>query len=229
MSSIVRLIGDVHGKMDQYAQVIKDCDRSVQVGDMGVGFPTRVPGLRSGPPVDAMQLGDHRFIRGNHDSPGDCRLYPQFIEDGTVEDRVMYIGGAFSIDYMYRMEGVSWWRDEELSYAELQVLVDKYQEVKPDVMITHECPEIISTEMCRRVGWKKFDSKSRTRDAFETMWLNHKPKLWIAGHWHLSFDADIMGTRFIILNELEWVDVNIETGEVVEFSSSFNTRKKTEF
>ena len=34
----MRFIDDVHGKIDQYLKIIADCDESIQVGDMGVGF-----------------------------------------------------------------------------------------------------------------------------------------------------------------------------------------------
>lgn len=34
----IRFIGDVHCKWSKYEKLIKGCDRSVQVGDFGVGF-----------------------------------------------------------------------------------------------------------------------------------------------------------------------------------------------
>jgi hypothetical protein len=39
------------------------------------------------------------------------------------------------------------------------------------------------------------------------MWNFYKPETWIFGHWHLSFDKVISGTRFICLNELDAIDL----------------------
>jgi hypothetical protein len=46
------------------------------------------------------------------------------------------------------------------------------------------------------------------------MFSIHKPDLWIFGHWHCDADEVIDGTRFICLNELSYVDVDMETLEV---------------
>lgn len=33
------------------------------------------------------------------------------------------------------------------------------------------------------------------------------------GHWHHSLDYDMEGTRFVTLDELEYIDLNMETLE----------------
>jgi Icc-related predicted phosphoesterase len=83
---------------------------------------------------------------------------------------------------------------------------DKYMMTKPKIMITHECPEAVAAILSNEM---KFADGSRTRQAFNSMWENWKPKLWIFGHWHQSFDKVILDTRFICLNELEFVDVDV--------------------
>ena len=50
---------------------------------------------------------------------------------------------------------------------------------------------------------------SRTRQALDAMFDIHKPDLWLFGHWHDSQDRNVMGTRFICLNELEYKDIEI--------------------
>lgn len=208
---LTRLIGDVHGKFDRYKKIIAGCERSIQVGDMGVGFRNRHGEVKNNPPHYAMVRGDHRFIRGNHDNPAECRKHSQFIADGTVENDVMFVGGAVSIDKVYRTEGISWWPDEELSAAELNQIVDVYAVVKPRVMITHECPESVAEIICRRMPSSKLDPRfaSRTRQAFQSMLEIHQPESWWHGHWHLSIDHVVNGTRFICLAELEYRDVDL--------------------
>lgn len=195
-----RLIGDLHGNMQAYHDIIHDCDRSIQVGDFGIGFIGHVPNF--GP--------HHEFIRGNHDDPGACMMEPNFIPDGTIRNDVMFIGGAFSIDWAYRTEGVSWWADEECSNEQLHHFVATYEEVKPRVMITHECPESITAIMCADVRWKKYDLPSRTRDCFQEMYEIHQPDLWVFGHWHLSWRKRIGNTDFVCLNINEYLDVELD-------------------
>lgn len=210
---MIRFIGDVHGKYNRYRELIRNVPRSIQVGDMGVGFIGEISGrLLQNPPYDAMVQGDHRFIRGNHDNPAVCAKHSQWIPDGTIEGNMMFVGGAVSIDRQYRIEGRSWWPDEELSYPALDVITGKYLSVKPEVMVTHECPEEVAQEILQRLSIPgvKLDPQfaSRTRQAFQAMWSAHSPKLWVFGHWHVPFDHVLRGTRFVCLPELAVLDID---------------------
>lgn len=217
--SVIRLIGDVHGKNKRYREVIRGCPRSIQLGDMGIGFlhygGDRHGQFQQNPPFDAMAEGNHRFIRGNHDAPIACRKHKFWIPDGTVEDDIMFIGGAVSIDREFRIKGYSWWEDEEPSIPELLTMVDVYKMIKPKIMVTHEVPESVAKVMCEASGSPKFNDGSRCRQAFQSMFEIHQPQLWLGGHWHRSFNRIINGTRFIILNELEWIDLDTDTLEIV--------------
>lgn len=224
----MRFIGDVHGRYKQYRRLIKAVPQSIQVGDLGLGF--RYIGqsaLRHGaplanPPYDAMvrrhssenqsEPGDrtaHRFIRGNHDNPSVCRNHTQWIEDGTwfSEWRMMLVGGALSIDKHWRTPGYNWWPDEELDYGELSAIAERYAALRPRIMVTHDAPETVATLLIRR---EKLEFPSRTRQALQSMWETHQPQTWIFGHWHQSWTATLNGTRFICLNELEALDMDLE-------------------
>lgn len=200
----IAFIGDVHGKFHQYHQIISNVDESYQVGDMGIGFKDKEG--RADAPVYSMG-SNHFFIRGNHDNPETCKKNPRCIPDGTVKDHpilgtIMFIGGASSIDAHLRTEGVDWWRDEENSYEDFQKFIDVYMEAKPDIMITHDCPESVSDIL---FPWKQKDERAPlTRNAFDHMFAQHKPKAWIFGHWHHDVSMDIENTRFICLDELSY-------------------------
>lgn len=203
----MRFIGDVHGKYRQYKAIIKGCERSIQVGDMGVGFykrgPDGAPLALANPPFDAM-YPNHRFIRGNHDNPAVCKRQHLWIPDGTVEGDMMFIGGAWSIDRAWRTEGFDWWADEELSYQELSTLIDVYLAAKPRIMVTHDCPKVTQQHI-----HSHHIENTRTNGAFQSMFELHQPELWIFGHHHTSFRRVINGTQFICLNELEYIDLDI--------------------
>lgn len=216
--SIIRFIGDVHGRFRQYKRIIKDCPRSIQVGDMGVGFKAlrqgEVKNLQN-PPFDAMSEGDHKFIRGNHDNPQACANHHYFIPDGSIlDDHIYCLGGAVSIDKAWRTEGYDWWPDEELSTQRLEMEVDLYKELKPDVVVTHDCPESIAQMMMEVLNiYTKDKFPSRTRQALESMFYFHQPKLWIFGHWHktITFPTQhTLGTTFKCLGELEYEDIDTD-------------------
>lgn len=213
-----RFIGDVHGNKYELSLVLdnipEDVTSVVQVGDMCVGFGQGDYWHES--LEEMLTKVNGRFIRGNHDNPAQCRQMYTWIKDGLIENDVMYIGGAWSIDYQWRTKGYDLWDDEELSYEEFYHLISVYDYVKPRVMVTHDCPLSVSNELFIKRGKSFSNSQYRTRtgSALQTMFEAHKPKLHIFGHWHCNVDEVIDGTRFICLDELSWADVDLETLEV---------------
>lgn len=194
----MRFIGDIHGKIGPYLNCLSGCAESVQVGDFGLGF-----GDLTAACVDSMIGGGHYFIRGNHDSPDECAKSKHWIVDGHYERGMMFVGGADSIDKEYRIEGVSWWRDEECSANNLGAYIDDYEQYKPRVMVTHDAPASIIGHL-----FSVYDG-NRTRQALDAMFSIHRPEIWIFGHWHKHVDQVIHGTRFICLAELEYIDLEI--------------------
>lgn len=216
--ALTRLIGDIHGNWYNYqlltAPEAGTIERSVQVGDFGIGFHgeywhERVNDFHGANP-------GHRFIRGNHDSPEQCRKEMLgWIPDGTIENDVMYIGGAWSIDYEFRTPGVDWWRDEELSYQTLNQLIEVYSIVKPRVMITHDAPTLTSYYMFVRKG-NSFGPKlhlTRTGEALQAMFEIHQPEFHFFGHWHHTSAMKINGTTFVCLGIDDFIDIDLEDSD----------------
>lgn len=197
---MTRIIGDVHGKFDEYLRVISGVQESIQVGDFGVGFqPT---------PMELSMY--HQYIRGNHDNPEFCKKDFHWIKDGTMRETksglLMLIGGARSVDQEMRTEGVDWWRDEEISYIEFNRLQTAYLSTKPQVMITHDCPLAVA----QHFGFtQNVNPPSLTGQAFNSFFEMHQPNLWIFGHHHELKNEVIKGCRFICLPELAHIDVNL--------------------
>lgn len=211
--STVRFIGDLHGNWRWYKRMIRKVPASIQVGDMGVGFRTmtidgEVRAL-SNPPFDAMSRGDHRFIRGNHDNPEVCRSHRYWIPDGTSHSGVFCLGGAVSIDKDMRVEGLDWWRDEELTYSELGKVIDVYEQVKPDVLCTHDCPESIARQILSHFRKDRIEDGSATRQALDIMTEIHKPRLHVFGHWHHDLSFMRGDTRYVCLAPGSYLDVDL--------------------
>lgn len=208
----IRIIGDVHGKYKRYRKLIRNVENSIQVGDMGIGFKARVGDTvvpLANPPFDSMSRGNHKFIRGNHDNPTYCKSHKHWIPDGTLlYDKIFCIGGASSIDTHRRVEGLNWWEDEELSTRELYAAIDKYAELKPEIVISHECPASLA-DLIMEANRAKHRRPSITRYALESMLHVHRPKRWLFGHWHMSFSVSVNAVMFTCLNELEYLDLEI--------------------
>lgn len=204
--------GDCHGMLDRFRASMKkhrkqfSDDIFIQVGDLGLGFP------KSQSPDLPKQC---KFIRGNHDAPDVCRAHPNYLGDyGTAEidgHRVFFLSGAWSIDRAMRIEGVSWWPEEELTIKELGEAFDLYLEYKPDVVITHDGPSHATTWILNRymlsnngVYLEQSPYPTRTGQALSAMFEAHQPKLWVFGHWHVSWIKKIKGTVFMCVNELEF-------------------------
>ena len=215
----IRFIGDIHGNIPQYLDILDrmpdDVTASVQIGDFGMGFGPNRRAEVVDPFLDAIP-GIHKFIRGNHDDPDECRRSTHYIEDGSVFGNTMYIGGAASIDKHLRTEGVDWWPGEEASVAELDALITKYEETKPNILVTHECPDFFANEVMIPYvnGYKNF--RSMTREALDVMYSIRKPLLHIFGHWHKNLVHDYKGTRFVCLQELAYMDIDITDLESME-------------
>jgi len=207
----IRFIGDVHGKWKQYKKIISECDTSIQVGDFGVGFVSKVTdAVHSNPPYDHMNKGDHRFIRGNHDNPSVCKKHPFWIPDGTiVHDKIFCIGGAKSIDAHMRTEGYNWWVNEELSYKEFLILCDVYEKLKPPIIVAHEMPESLTYIVCSKCNMTKYDDPSITRQFLDNILEIHKPDLFIHGHWHVNHHTIHKGVEYIGLGELDYIDLEL--------------------
>ena len=204
----ITVIGDIHGYTKTYQKWLRDnldySHCSIQIGDMGLGFAG--VGL---PAPGQPQLGPtHRFFRGNHDSPEKCRAHKNYLGDfGYLDaDRLFWCAGAFSIDRDMRIEGESWWRDEELSHEELGKAIDLYVQVRPRFVLSHEAPSQAGDTLLYSLIGPYFAAKagstvSRTAQALQSMLEYHQPEKWIFGHYHVDkkFYVPKFSTEFIAL------------------------------
>lgn len=215
--TLTRLIGDIHGQISEY--MVYGIDKfegpTIQIGDFGIGFGQsdywheRIN----------LHMADrhHRFIRGNHDNPAKCKEMVGWIKDGTVENDVMFIGGAWSIDnpnappgWYKRTVDVDWWHDEECSDEQFAQMLDTYSVVKPRVMITHDCPHNIAGHMFWDTGFLKGPRyNTRTGDFLQKLFEIHQPDEWYFGHWHHTMQYKHGRTMFHCLGIYDFVDVEL--------------------
>jgi hypothetical protein len=200
-------IGDVHGHIDEYLNLIQSEDYSVQLGDMGFDYSK----------LYDIDTSRHRFVPGNHENYPvinkwlrESHSFPAhgLFQLGGVK---MYaFRGGFTIDRYVRIEGVDWFPDEELNQWELRMVVDDIVNLKPKIIVSHVCPAnvckmLIRNEMGDIAKYAPTYIPSRTEQAMQSAFdlLPVKPDCWIFGHHHVWFDEFIEGTRFVCVPELQ--------------------------
>ena len=198
MKNQITLIGDVHGKYDRYHKILmrsKENPYTVQLGDLGFKYDVLKP-------FDSKY---HIFIGGNHDNYDKINDVPNYLGDyGYMVNfngiDFFYYRGAWSIDRQYRTIGIDWWENEQVGIDQFMKARELYRDIKPDIVLTHDCPEQIAQLMLHPhqrlyqniTGW-----------ALGELLNIHEPKLWIFGHWHQSRTIQYGNTKFICLDELE--------------------------
>jgi predicted phosphodiesterase len=190
------IIGDVHGKIQQYEQIIKKekAKESVQLGDFG--FRREHDWFLAN-----MEVENHRVLFGNHD------YYPYLQKPHSVccsiarfiEGDIFFIRGAYSPDYKMRTMGLDLFEDEEIPYREFEDILDYYKKCRPSAVVSHDCPQFIPH------SFFAYPTKINTRTGhlLEALYQEHQPDLWVFGHHHRSWRMKIGNTEFRCLDELE--------------------------
>ena len=142
----LRLVGDVHGNIAQYIDLVKNIPYSIQLGDLGFRYNTL---------VDNISSEFHKVLAGNHDNYdryankiGFIHQTEHFLGDYGIHSvpdcgDFFFVRGGESVDKSMRIVGYDWWLDEELSYEKCSNCLESYSKIKPNIVISHECPESV--------------------------------------------------------------------------------------
>jgi len=191
---MLTVIGDVHGHYAQYERIARKREYTVQLGDLGFKYGC----------LNNLSQNHHKIIAGNHDNYDIIGLFPHYLGDygncslGGVN--FFFYRGAYSIDRQYRTIGIDWWEQEQVNIEQFMKARELYRETKPDIVITHDCPESINYHLLPP-GANRY--QNMTGWALDELFNIHQPKMWRFGHYHKSWRMTIKGTDFRCLNELE--------------------------
>ena len=145
---------------------------------------------------------NHRWLPGNHDDPAVCAKHRNCLTGWGYNPKMdmFWISGGYSIDAAYRIIGIDWWEDEEIAWEELQKAVEMFGDVKPRVVVSHECPATAQYEMFPHTT--KRHVQNRTKMAIEEMFRRHQPEFWCFGHYHYPTRKQIGSTFFVCCGEV---------------------------
>lgn len=215
------LLGDIHGEFNTiYYFALKNENKEpinlIQVGDFGAGF-------HKGFISDMEYLNDKLAefnvmlyaIRGNHDDPryfdgthnwSNIKLLPDYSTEIIEGKKVLFIGGATSIDRLYRKPNVSWWEGEafKLDYDKLRTFEDV------DIVVTHTSPKFAYP-----IGFNDLVMNFAQHDpalvndllnerellsiTYNTLKEKNKIKKWFYGHFHTIETTYYEETDFHVL------------------------------
>jgi predicted phosphodiesterase len=127
--------------------------------------------------------------------------------------RVMFIGGADSIDKHWRVAGVSWWAQEYLNSHDMNYCLQTPHKI--DYIFSHTCP--FDFRIFERLNiFEKASDPSMY--ALNQVFFALKPSKWFFGHWHEFVQGKVDDCRFWGLNCVPdtkwWMNVIIENEEV---------------
>ncbi len=203
---MITIIGDVHGKLSEYRKLTEKYKYTVQVGDMGFRYEQ----------LNEVDPDFHRFFGGNHENYDHYPTMRHSLgEFGAFElngVKFFFVRGAFSIDVGFRLPGIDWWPQEELTIPQCGKCLNLYQQIKPDLVLTHDAPLAI-TEMIgnpkvlEMFGFDPDTFSTNTQTLLQCMLESHQPSKWFFGHHHKSIQIKYKGVEFQCLNELETADV----------------------
>jgi predicted phosphodiesterase len=196
----ITVIGDVHGKVMPYLDIVQNAEYTVQLGDLG--FKDTYKAITKHAKIRSINMLNHKFVPGNHDDYYNLPEYSLGHYGPRIINGVKFfiVRGARSVDQYNRIQGVSWWPNEELNHVQQNECYDLWVKEKPEIVITHDCPNQMYMYVLNNSAKQYGSATSKFLSALFEM---HKPKLWLFGHHHHSISRVIGGTKFVCLDELE--------------------------
>lgn len=213
----IAVAGDWHGNQNWAVHALthvhkKDISVVVHVGDFGFW---RAGDHKSERYLDRVNETCEKldmivlWVDGNHEDHDRLNAIPVDTETGVrpIRSRIFHLprgfrwtwhgkkwlalGGAASVDKDARIEGMSWWRDEVISYAEASRAIEGGN---VDVMVTHDAPDrthipgISDRERSPFPSHIQYYADGNRRTLGEVVDAI-KPSLLFHGHMHVRYET----------------------------------------
>lgn len=195
--------GDWHGKVNDATAIIRKsvllgAEAVIQLGDFGL-WPNAGWYLDEVSAAAVESGVDVYWIDGNHEWHDEIDRWTA--EYGhqtpiTVRPRLFYLprgcritlggvrygalGGAFSVDYLMRTLGASWWPQEQITAADVERLGD----APLDVLLTHDAPERLDAIAKYPLSDTDEAKCEWNRKCIREAIRNTRPRFLLHGHWH---------------------------------------------
>ena len=165
-------------------------------------------------------------IRGNHEErPENISTYKEinmfggkvyieeeypnliFAKDGeeyNIDGKsVLVIGGAYSVDKDYRlMYGYKWFRDEQLTKEEMDIIYNRVKGKHFDIVLTHTCPYKYEPVEVFLSGIDQSKVDKSMEHFLDKIEKNIKYDKWYCGHYHTEKKIDNLEFMFKNIKKL---------------------------
>lgn len=220
---MIIFVGDVHGKFKELMDLIKRHgiinSTFILLGDCGVGFNKHnyYNTLFNVINIELEKSNNKIYgLRGNHDNPS---YFPsdygniKFVKDYScieIENhRILFLGGACSVDRNQRTVNSDYWLDEKFNFNE-----EKLNIPKCDIVVSHTAPSVCYPytnvgllERCKNDHILYSDITEERKElniALEILMKNNNITNWYYGHFHKNHIDTINNIRFECLDELNF-------------------------
>lgn len=225
----ILILGDVHGCWDATNATIRrafedtpggDFTHIFQVGDFGHGWPHCHYGPHFNLHPDFKHVPFH-WLDGNHEHFPSLREGKDehgliYQPRGSVIEieghRILFMGGAHSIDHTIRTPGVDWWPDENITLGQLDEVLDRNDKI--DTVFSHDAPTAFTFPPNERV----LPDGRHNRIALEHIRVKYNPSFWFHGHYHWGWHHSNEGTEFACCPIIESYHYTVFDGEKIERS-----------
>lgn len=143
--------------------------------------------------------GNHEYHDGlNHDSPSEQSIAdniwyaPRGFVWSQYGRRIMFMGGAVSVDQQWRTPGHDWFASEVPSNRQWERAIEAG---KVDVVIAHDMPLGVPFIKQFPVSADLERACDQNRTGMLRVMESTKPSLWICGHYHQRITYDLGDTR----------------------------------
>ena len=212
MKNSIILTGDIHGNIDRILKIpdenLTKNDVVIILGDFGVIWSPDDLYTEAILQRLAQKNFTVAFVDGNHENfplinemqeikewnGGRAGFLPYGIihllrgEIYNINDRVIGVcGGANSIDKAWRIDGESWWKEEEITQEDVLNFTRNLKgRTHLDMILSHDCPAEVSQIISKLyVTGPAFDV-SPSQYCLEQIKQCIQFDKWYFGHWHIN-------------------------------------------
>jgi hypothetical protein len=124
----------------------------------------------------------------------------------------LFLGGAESIDALYRKSGFDWFPRESITAQDVEHALASAEGKQIDIVVSHEAPRSfflyhLNPLAWMEFGWKKDEEpkwENPSRDRLEEVLQAVKPNQWFFGHYHMSMSGIEADVKWRCLDEFEF-------------------------
>ena len=220
---MIYITGDTHGTIERFDNYnFNKEDKIIILGDFGFLFqePLKDELIKLNNFKELVNGAEILFIDGNHENfekinnlketerynskVGEVMEGVYHLKRGNIyiiDNKTFFtMGGALSIDRHLRIENVNWWKEEEISYNDIENGLENLEKVnyEVDYVLTHTAPQFLIEGIYKYSKYTPHkDPASKTLNLFYNR-IKFKNN-WMFGHLHI--DTSYMDNRFISLYE----------------------------